>query len=388
MSDVGAEIGAAMDAVTAGAAPGASTVFDAVVVGAGMAGLTAARALQDRGRSVRVLESRDRVGGRLLTVAGADGEPLDLGATWYWPGEHRVAALVQELGQPVHPQHLAGDALFHEPSGRQRLNGNPIDVPSGRFSLGAEALARGLADLLVPGTIELGRPVTAIEMQDDDSDRGGAVRVITGSGAVRAEHVVVALPPALAVHRLRFAPALPDRLIGLAEATPVWMASVAKVVARYERPFWREQGLAGAAISHLGPMGEIHDMSGPDGHPAALFGFVRLPRAGDPPPQRSAIEAQLASLFGPDAPAPVEVVIHDWRAEGETAPLGVDPSSAYQLFGHPRYQEPSWGGRLHWASTETATVSPGHIEGAMASGERAAAAIVAATEPSATRSAS
>jgi monoamine oxidase len=378
---------AVKDAGTAEATPGTPAVFDAVVVGAGMAGLTAARALQDRGRSVRVLESRDRVGGRLLTVAGAEGHLLDLGATWYWPGEHRVAALVQELGQPVHPQHLAGDALFHEPSGRQRLNGNPIDVPSGRFSLGAEALARGLADLLAPGTIELGRPVTAIELQEGDSDRGG-VRVITATGSVRAEHVVVALPPALAVHRLHFAPALPDRLTGLAEATPVWMASVAKVVARYERPFWREQGLSGAAISHLGPMGEIHDMSGPDGHPAALFGFARLPRAGDPPPQRAAVEAQLATLFGPDAPAPVEVLIHDWRAEGETAPLGVDPSSAYQLFGHPRYQEPSLGGRLHWASTETATVSPGHIEGAMASGERAAAAIVAATEPSATRSAS
>lgn len=349
-----------------------------------MAGLTAARVLHDHGRSVRVLESRDRVGGRLLTASGGDGEPLDLGATWFWPGETRVAALLQELGQPVHPQHLAGDALFHEPAGPQRLSGNPIDVPSGRFSLGAEALARGLADLLPPGTIELARPVTAVEV----ADAGGDLRVVTGSGSIRAAHAVVALPPALAVHRLRFHPALPDRLAGLAQTTPVWMASVAKVVVRYERPFWRDQGLAGAAISHLGPMGEIHDMSGPDGQPAALFGFARLARADDPPPSRSAIEAQLAALFGPDAPAPVEVLIHDWRAEADTSPPGIDPSSAYQLFGHPLYQEPFHGGRVHWASTETATVSPGHIEGAMASGERAAAAIVAATESSETRSAS
>ncbi|MEL6985876.1 MAG: FAD-dependent oxidoreductase, partial [Actinomycetota bacterium] len=85
---------------------------DAVVVGAGMAGLTAARVLHDQARSVLVVESRDRVGGRLLTTSGADGAPLDLGATWFWPGETRVAALLQELGQPVHPQHLAGDAIF------------------------------------------------------------------------------------------------------------------------------------------------------------------------------------------------------------------------------------------------------------------------------------
>ncbi len=157
------------------------------------------------------------------------------------------------------------------------------------------------------------------------------------------------------------------------------MASVAKVVAIYDEPFWRDQGLAGAAISHLGPMGEIHDMSGPDGRPAALFGFARLLRATDLPPDRDAIEAQLDLLFGPGAPTPNEVFITDWRRDPDTAPQGVDPSTAYQLFGHPAYQEPAFDGRLHWASTETATVSPGHIEGAMASGERAASAVLART---------
>ncbi|MEL6984923.1 MAG: FAD-dependent oxidoreductase, partial [Actinomycetota bacterium] len=292
--------------------------------------------------------------------------------------------------------HLAGDAIFHEPSGGRRLSGNPIDVPSGRFTAGAEALARGLADLLPPERIHLSTPVIAIEQPDPDGDLlvTTAPGQVTSdpdpavAGPIRAGHVILALPPALAVHRLRFAPPLPDRLAGLAAATPVWMASVAKVVASYRQPFWRERGLAGAAISHLGPMGEIHDMSGPDGDPAVLFGFARLLQADQPPPDRAAIEHQLAALFGPDAPAPTDVVIHDWRAEADTTPIGTDGSTAYQLFGHPLYQTPTFGGRLHWASTETATVSPGHIEGAMASGERAAAAIVAATDPHTTRSAS
>ncbi len=354
---------------------------DVAVIGAGMAGLTAARDLSRAGRSVRVIESRDRVGGRLSSAVSADGSPVDLGATWFWPGETRVAALVRELGLPIHPQHLTGDAVFHQPAGRQRLTGNPIDVPSGRFSLGAEALAVGLAEQLPADTVEFASPAVAVEA----TGRNGPLTVVTAGGPIRAGQVIVALPPALAVDRLRFEPPLPERLAGLAAATPVWMASVAKVVAIYDEPFWRDQGLAGAAISHLGPMGEIHDMSGPDGRPAALFGFARLLRATDPPPDRDAIEAQLDLLFGPGAPTPNEVFITDWRRDPDTAPQGVDPSTAYQLFGHPAYQQPAFDGRLHWASTETATVSLGHIEGAMASGERAAAAVLALTRtPTAT----
>jgi monoamine oxidase len=45
-------------------------------------------------------------------------------------------------------------------------------------------------------------------------------------------------------------------------------------------------------------------------------------------------------------------------------------------YAHPLYQEPAANGRLHWASTETAPVAPGHIEGAIAAAERAAAAII------------
>ncbi|MFI9843623.1 FAD-dependent oxidoreductase [Nonomuraea sp. NPDC051941] len=46
----------------------------------------------------------------------------------------------------------------------------------------------------------------------------------------------------------------------------------------------------------------------------------------------------------------------------------------YDLFGHPLYQRPALAGRLHWASTETATDHAGHVEGALLAGERAARA--------------
>ncbi len=347
---------------------------DVVVVGAGVSGLAAADRLVRAGRSVVVHEAVDRIGGRLLTGRSATGHPIDLGATWFWPGEERVAALVRELGLPVHPQHLAGDAVYHERGGPVRLDGNPIDVPSVRFSTGAAALAEGLAGRLPAGTIRLADPVLAV----DTAVAGSAETTVvtSASGDVEAGHVVLALPPAVAVDRIEFRPGLPERLAGLAATTPVWMGSVAKVVALYDRPFWRDRGLAGSAISHLGPLGEIHDMSGPAGEPAALFGFARLRAATDPVPDRSAIEAQLGLLFGPGAPPPSEVLVVDWRQELGSLTTGQVASTAYRLFGHARYHEPAIDGRLHWASTETVTVSPGHIEGALAGGERAAAAIL------------
>ena len=59
--------------------------FDVVVVGAGLAGLTAARDLEAAGRSIVVLEARDRVGGRLLNHTFADGTVVELGGQWIGP---------------------------------------------------------------------------------------------------------------------------------------------------------------------------------------------------------------------------------------------------------------------------------------------------------------
>ncbi|MEO6809052.1 MAG: FAD-dependent oxidoreductase, partial [Isosphaeraceae bacterium] len=122
---------------------------------------------------------------------------------------------------------------------------------------------------------------------------------------------------------------------------------------------------------HVGPMREIHDMSGPSGDPAALFGFVPL-HQGQAKPTNTDIVEQLAALFGDEASHPIELIIQDWRSEPFTSPPGVERLIDYQYFGHESFQTPSMSGRLHWASTETSTVTPGHIEGALAASERAA----------------
>lgn len=342
---------------------------DVVVVGAGIGGLIAAHRLQDAGADVLVLEARGRVGGRLMSVQTEEGAH-DLGATWFWPGERRVQRLCAELGVATHRQHIEGDALFQIPGRVERMAGNPLDVPAGRFVGGAESLARALQSTLSPGRLRLDCPVDSISQANDQ------LRVGTPHGEVETGSVILAIPPALAIARIRFEPNLPAPIQALAGRTPVWMGGMTKVVARYAEPFWRHDGLAGSAMSHVGPLRETHDMSGPGGTPAALFGFAPPAAPTDPTVERAAILHQLRTLFGPRAATPEYLWIQDWRAERFTSPPGVAALTAMDTFGSPAFSTPAFDGRLHWASTETAQESPGHIEGALAAGERAAAAVL------------
>ncbi|KHO27324.1 monooxygenase [Mycolicibacterium setense] len=87
------------------------TNTDVVVVGAGFAGLTAARALVGLGHQVVVLEGRDRVGGRSSTAMIAD-VPVDLGGTFVGPTQDAVLALADELGCRTVPTYDRGKNLI------------------------------------------------------------------------------------------------------------------------------------------------------------------------------------------------------------------------------------------------------------------------------------
>jgi monoamine oxidase len=281
---------------------------EAIVVGAGLAGLHAARVLHLAGVDVVVIEARDRLGGRIFSADHA-GQPsddgFDLGPSWYWPhAQPAIAVLVQQLGLAAFAQASHGDVIFERMSREppQRYRGQPQDHPAMRLVGGSAALVRALARDLPSERIVLGTRAAAIALADD-----GVELTAVGPGGrtttLVANHVIAALPPRLLEATVAFTPAQDAVTAMRWRATPTWMAPHAKFFALYERAFWRDAGLSGTAHSVVGPMAEIHDATTASGS-AALFGFLGVgaeQRAGlsQPVVTRACVD-QLARLFGPD----------------------------------------------------------------------------------------
>ena len=85
---------------------------DAVIVGAGLAGLTAARNLTKRGHSVIVLEARNRVGGRTLNHELGDGQAIEAGGEFIGPTQDRVIALARSFGIGTYKAYNDGDNVY------------------------------------------------------------------------------------------------------------------------------------------------------------------------------------------------------------------------------------------------------------------------------------
>src|SRR5262245_14690280 len=75
------------------------STYDAIIIGAGVAGLAAARRLREAGRRVLVLEGRDRIGGRAFAVTGVFRRPFDQGCHWlHSPEENPFTRFADERG--------------------------------------------------------------------------------------------------------------------------------------------------------------------------------------------------------------------------------------------------------------------------------------------------
>ena len=244
---------------------------------------------------------------------------------------------------------------------------------------GAGSVAQRLAadhDAHSPGGLQLGAPVQAIAQQGD------TVQVFAeGLEALQAQAVIVAVPPPQRL-AIRFEPALPAAHQALLQRTA--MGGMTKILARYARPFWREQGLNGLGIGDLSWLELTADSGPPSGQPAVMAGFVAgeraLTLAALPAAQRRALILQdLAAYWGPEAAEPLELVEQAWNSEpwsGGAFTSFIAPgcwtSHARLAAGAEGGPGPAHHGRVLWAGSEVSPLWPGYFEGAIEAGELAA----------------
>ncbi len=444
---------------------------DVAVVGAGLAGLTAARAIVAAGREPIVLEARDRVGGRTLNADIGDGKVVEIGGQWVGPTQDRIAALAGDLGVETFPTYAEGANVLRIDDRSRQYSGtiprlNPlalIDVAralrklnrlsrdidphapwettdaakldavslgawvdrtmwsstakrlmriavrtiwgaepeelsmlhvgfylraGGSFELIADVEGGAQQDRFVGGSqlvsiraaeelgdrVLLSAPVRRIEHRAD-----GVVVHAGGGVEARCRRAIIAVPPALAAG-IEFAPDLPPDRKQISQRMPP--GSMVKTTAVYERPFWRDDGLSGEGVNEQGPVVATFDNSPPEGSPGVLVGFVggrdarEFAKLGKSERRQAALGC-FEALFGPKARAAEQYIEQDWSAEQWSGggPVANFATGGWTAVG-AALREPV--GPLHWAGTETATKWCGYMDGAVQSGERAAAEVLSA----------
>lgn len=362
------------------------TEVEIAIIGAGLAGLASALLLAETGLSVQVIDAQGRPGGRIRSVIDeATGRYLaDLGPTWVWPTfQPTLLRWIDKLGLSTFSQFDEGQAVLdHGPDQDVEIRFLPGQVGNERLVGGPQSMIDGLMARLPETALQPSSPVVRVDLAAE------GIRLQIGGGApvsLVCERLIVAVPPRIAASGIDWQPGLPAPLAQALETTPTWMAPHAKAVALYDRAFWREHGLSGRIASRVGPLVEAHDHSGPDGEPAAIFGFVGWPhdmRAKMGADLEAHLRAQLQRCFGTDGPEPLAVHIEDWS----TDPYVATRRDLAEPMDHPKVGPPVLrtshaDGRLWFAGSETARQSPGLIEGALVAAEEIAARILASQSP-------
>ena len=247
-----------------------------------------------------------------------------------------------------------------------------------RVRQGTQLLAKGLHSSLPANTVRLSQPVEAI-IQDPRAEK---VSVKT-SGILYTARKVITTLPGTALQSISFFPKLPL-------SKQLWLDSLTygyytKAMMEFKSPFWVNAGYCGLMNSFTGPASVVRDTSSPaDGkHVLTCFMGADFGRAWSALPTKQekedALLAQLEKLYGQNNLKEqfASLTFYEWTDDpwsGWGCPCTALSPGVLDTIGPDALRESV--GNLHFAGTETAGEWKGYMEGAVRSGERAAAEVI------------
>jgi monoamine oxidase len=221
--------------------------------------------------------------------------------------------------------------------------------------------------------LHLSQPVRQIT-QDADG-----VTVSSDGLTVRAGRVVVAIPMAIA-GSITYEPLLPMDRAFLNQRMPG--GAVIKTSIFYDEPFWRADGLSGQSAAPGTPATLTIDACTDTADPGIMCVITEGTAAReltrlDDAERRAVIIGEVVDRFGDKAKSPVEYHEQNWTVERYSGGgmISHTPTGVLTEYG-PALRAPC--GRIHWAGTESSAIMCGWVDGAIRSGERAAAEAISA----------
>jgi len=336
-----------------------------IIIGGGFSGLLVAYLLEKKGLKPRILEARNRLGGRIYTVRLSNEPAIEMGATWLGKKHHHLLQLVNDLDINIYEQYM-GKKGYYEPmsvSPPQLVSLPPNDAPSYRIRGGTDQLILSLINKFDHTQIDFNQVVKAIRKTKT------LLEVETENKLFKADFVISTLPPKLLIENVKFTPALPNKLTNIAAQTHTWMAESIKVVLTFKDPFWRKPDSSGTIFSNIGPVTEMYDHSGK--YHYALKGFMNSAYQSITREQRKQLVIeQLHRFFGSKINNYLSYHELVWPAEPFTYCDYDQPVTPHQYNGHSIFRTTYLDDQLIITGSETAKEFPGYMDGAVESAHR------------------
>lgn len=342
-----------------------------IIVGAGLSGLLTAYLLKKEGIPFKILESRNRVGGRINTIYRKEEAPIEMGATWFTAQHLNLTALLEELGIRSFEQYMDAE-VFYQPQSSfpAQIVEIPKNDPSYRISGGTSSLINTLLENLDSADLFLNESVSQISFKEN-------VVSIKAEKVFEADAVVLALPPKLWANRITFEPEISKNLKEIALQTHTWMEDSIKVALTFAKPFWKEENLPRTLFSNVGPIVEFYDQSDAENSKYALCGFINSAFKNLSKTERKELVLkQLKTIFGSRISEFLNYEECVWSEEIHTFQDSEDSIFPHQNNGNPIFRSSYFDERLIISGSETSSRFPGYMEGAVISAKESVRKII------------